>query len=598
MSGDAELDEEKAALNTTCGRAEQDAEKIISDYFEKGTTQVAVRPTSPEISQSAVITSLMDDLSQSIEAFEFDMDKEMGIKRFKQENAISFVSDKDTPKTSIVIRDARGATGKGLPEKPSKTASSWKVAAASRARGALFLMQQCNATPSGDKIKGDILRIYKESEAAIANVDPHSKKKQKQRQKIIKKMDKDIMKALRSSDLSVGSGADVFNLKDLTETDMAQMMLETRDMANLTEKEHPAIVSITDNVAKGTIEQIYTVKTSIPVDPRAEKEKDLKQTSWYKDLKRSSSPLDKMRLKLTDSTMPALTDGMHLQPTQARWIGGIANGYAQTCRFHDAKGKQMKRKSGRAFGFRIFRSASPTHGKGKGEKASVEVHTAENIEYIERLTGDQNHITFNHEDKIVKPFEKAAGDNLDVAPISVSFSKASNLERAANKIANLVGWKKDSCKSGKDRTQGGITEAEFEATKEVLAHKGIISEKAQDKALEVSQIASHGETLAGGRGCSQGAFGTKADNILRGMDPLSTKRIGLKIISRLVNNKEIASLSSVKVSSKEKWRKKSEKVTKHVNKTVKKIYGKFTKMIMDRRAKKGLDQSASKSTKV
>ncbi len=608
---------------TACQVAEEAGERLASEYMKEthSLAELSAKRASPdfpkEINRPGDVDAKIAALSSYIDKMEVSMDANMGIIRTKYENKLSHVNS--AAASSVVVRDGRYQSQiDGAKTQPEDTEESWKIGAAARARGALLLVSKANKPDKGmldasSMVSVEILSALEKHEKFLALAkDPEEKKA------VTQLLDYQLVKILKDSNLKVGG------VTLGTAEDIPTMLKEARDMANLTTANHPTIISISDNMLSPNNEKgpLYNITTSIPVNPRSEG-LPIKETGWYKQLAKSTDPNDKVRLVLTNACEAALSDGKHTQPTQARWMGGIANGYFQTVRFSNKDGQSVE-DNGVKDGFSTLRSASPVYGKGKEKDDELVQHeTRQNLKYQKSLSGSAKSITVNHEGDIVDPLKKAAGmdmvalknvvgqyifDNshlhvhekvsiaiklldqaidqkntkdisaaigvleqysqepgldklipklkevaveygIEACPISVAVAKASNLRDAASEVANSKGEPIGvSCKSGKDRTEALMKEAMCICVKKRLNAMGITDEKEIENAMLVVQKMNHGEMLAGSSGASQGCYGTKIENVFRGLQAsniFNAQEINVLKLKYLTVN-EICNLNEIK----------------------------------------------------
>jgi hypothetical protein len=455
----------------------------------------------------------IDDLTQFMDDLETRMDSKMGIQRHKIEMAVDHINGE---KCSLIIRDARGQEDNN--KKPHELPESYRILAAGRIRGAMYLIKQCSMGYKAD--------VYKSCRSLFLKYDKliEESSTEKERLALIAKLDKDLVKTLKSYHLELDG-------VKLAEKDNAKKLLENAvDIATLTEKEHPAIVSISADVGSGA----HKVTSTIPVRPFENKDRDVSSDAWYESLRSSKNPLNKARYKLLSPVCDALNDGKHMKPTQlSEFSAGIANFQYQSSHFVDSSGTEIGSEKTR---YGVYRSGTCAFAKGKHEeKALVANYTKENVAYKNKFVGDGEFASLTHEKKINAALKE---EGIISEPISgarrtpgmgsdfnnIKKPRARTIFRMGSYSIGKNQKKGRECKSGKDRTGIVVMEDDMAITESFAKERGLDKTVAENIALNTHDIF----IAAGGRGGTRGAFGINGKGVTRflGKEARMTRRIG------------------------------------------------------------------------
>lgn len=529
------------SLEDACNTAKNKASGIASKYIKKFPEQEVIKVFEFSIGISDDIKTQINELTTFMDSLESAMDGRMGIRRVEVQDKLQHINGNAA---RVIIRDARGQSKMKEILSPQDLPETFQMIAAGRARGALYLIQQCSGQDQ-DQVQSEVMKHLVEFDEKIK-----SAKTQKQRRAFIKSLDKRVLKSLKNSGLSLGN----IPLGKMR-AKLQNIYADARDVANLTEQDHPSIISISDFILTEGMKSCKVI-SQIPVRPFQDPDSKIQDQDWYKKMQSSNEAINTARIALIDGVKDKLNDGKHQKPTQLGFVGGVPNLSLQEGHFVDAKGDEV---GGDDTKYQLFRSGTAVHNRGKGgDKELVQTETQKNVDYLYSLSGSQNINSLNHESGI-KSALRSFADKFTFRPISAA-SLRSGIVRGKyiqEFVQKFVSSDKGvthalQCKSGKDRTGLVVIETDLQTTQNFCREKNLAPEEILKEEKKVMDCCV-AELNAGGRGGTRGVMGLKIAGTFASKSPklrLSGGLACLKFKSRLLEGNSLSKLNNVKLGFK------------------------------------------------
>lgn len=463
-----------------CDEASAKVDEIVSTYLTS--SQEGVQAIEPKLDHHEDISSQINAITDFMDALEVSMDAKMGIARVKAAQTMPHVNGEEC---SVMIRDARDQKSMESIPKPHDLEESYRIIAANRARGALYLIQQCKGDQQS--VADDVMRHLDIFDDAIKQTNDN-----RERANLIKYLDYKVLDSLEKSDLSLAE-------TPLRKKSPKQLYEDSIDLANLKEAEHPTIISISSNLGNKE-NSLHKVTALVPVRPFSDTSSVMQNEEWYR-------ALDDQRRALVDPIKEALNDGKHQKPTQlGGFLGGVSNFIYQTSDFVDGSGKSVGRNDEK---YKVLRSGTIVLGRGKiKDSDAVHESTRKNAEWKYELGVKTIH-TLNHEPGIQRElsFIKKSGKKVQNRPISIaSFTTANRGDRIDDRgtaIVDSSDLQSEECKSGKDRTGLQVLESDLVVIERFAKSQELDADNARKTMLETYYTA----IAAGGSGCTRGIYG-------------------------------------------------------------------------------------------